>query len=104
MTMFTAEEFRKMTETEKVVALIRGIECFRLGNWDGCCCSHFSVRNVLVDICCGKGGEQAVRVSSASMDYRDEELLRPVMTEVIRQVTEQSGRSGKFAEHIFVDP
>lgn len=89
-----------MSETQKVVALIKELECWRLGNWDGCCCSRFSIRNVDVDISCGKGREQAVWVSSHSMDYDDKSLLRPIMAEVIRQVTEQSGRARPFAQYI----
>lgn len=102
--MFTAKESWKMSEPEKVAALIKEVGCWRLGNWDGCCCSRFSVRNVDVDISCGKGRDQGVWISSASMDYGeiehgDPELLRPIMSEVVRQLAEQSGRGGKFAEH-----
>ncbi|ESY89032.1 hypothetical protein X739_00610 [Mesorhizobium sp. LNHC220B00] len=94
------KEFRSMSETERVVALIKELECWRLGSWDGCCCSRFSLRNVDVKIRCGKGGdEQAVYVSSVSSDH-DDETLKPIMADVIRQVTEQSGRSGEFAQHI----
>lgn len=100
MTIFTVEQSWKMTEPEKVVSLIRLLECWRLGNWDGCCCSRFSIRGVDVDISCGKGGQQAVWVSSPSLDYMDKELLRPIMDEVIRQVTEQSGRGGSFAQFL----
>jgi hypothetical protein len=96
---FTVKESWRMTEPEMVVAIIREIGCWRLGNWCGCCCSRFSVRNVDVDISCGKGREQAVWISSQSMDYEDKELLKPIMAEVIRQVTEQSGRSGSFVEY-----
>jgi hypothetical protein len=81
------------------VALVREIKCWHLGNWDGCCCSQFSIRNVNVDISCGKGGEQAIRVWSNSMDYQDEADLRPIMDEVARQVAEGSGRGGVFAQY-----
>ena len=102
--MFNTEQSWKMREPEKVLALIKEIGVSRLGYWDGCCCSHFSIRNVNVSISCGKGGEQAVRVSSRSSDYGDvdhgdPELLRPIMDEVVRQLNEQSGRGGKFAEY-----
>ncbi len=96
--MFTADD--KMTEPQKVLAIIEELECWRLGNWDGCCCSHFSIRNVDVRISCGKGDEQAVWVSSRSFEYDDKELLRPILREVVRQVTEQSNRGGSFAEYI----
>lgn len=89
-----------MTETEKVVAIIRDVQCWRLGNWDGCCCCNFSVRNVDVDISCGKGREQAVWVSSVSDDYSVTGFLRPIMDEVVRQLAEQSGCSGTFAEYV----
>lgn len=88
-----------MSEPEKVVAIISEVQCRKLGNWDGCCCSNFSIRNVNVDISCGKGREQAVWVSSASGDYEDQSLLKPIMAEVIRQVTEQSARRGTFAQY-----
>lgn len=108
--MFTAEESWKMTEPDKVAALIREIGCWRLGNWDGCCCSNFSIRNVDVHISCGKGGPREVVISSGSMDYMDWETkktdpkrMQPIMDEVIRQVSEQSGRDGKFAEIIIID-
>lgn len=95
--MLTAEESWDMTEPQIVVALIREVECWRLGNWDGCCCSSFEIRNVRVDISCGKGREQAVWVSSESLDYP--QGLNPIMDEVIRQLTEQSGRGGSFARY-----
>lgn len=98
--VFSAPESWVMTETEKVVAIVRKVGCWRLGNWDGCCCSRFSVRNVDVEISCGKGREQAVWVSSKSLDYIDAAFLKPIMAEVIRQVTEQSGRGGVFAEYV----
>jgi hypothetical protein len=89
-----------MTEPEKVVALIREIGCERLGHWDGCCCSRFSVRNVDVEVSCGKGRRQAIWISSQSLDYADESMLEPIMAEVARQVIEQSGRGGEFAQCI----
>jgi hypothetical protein len=96
------KEWWKMSEPERIVWIIREVGCSTLGNWDGCCCSRFSVRNVDVDVSCGKGREQAVWVSGRSMDYATEESLRPIMTEVVRQVSEQSGRGPHFAEYIKV--
>lgn len=96
--MFSGEESWKMTETEKVVAIIKEVECWRLGYWDGCCCSEFSVRSVNVDIACGKGREKAVRISGGA-DH-DAETLKPIMAEVMRQVEEQSGRGPGFAQYI----
>jgi hypothetical protein len=90
-----------MTESEEVVSLIKEVGCWRLGNWDGCCCSRFSVRNVDVEIHCGNGMEQSIWVSSYSMDYDDDEaLLRPIMAEIVKQVTELSGRGGTFSQYI----
>lgn len=92
--MTLKDQFDKLTELEKVISLISDLKVWRLGNWEGCCCSQFSVRGVNVDISCGKGREQAVWVSSNSKN-----LLRPVMAEVVKQVTEHSNRSGKWAEY-----
>lgn len=89
----------KLSESEKVISIIQACGLQALGNWDGCCCSHFNLRGVDVEIGCGKGGEQAVWVSSKSMDHSDE-TLTPIMAEVIRQVSEQSNRSAPFAQHI----
>jgi hypothetical protein len=100
--MYTAEQSWEMTEPEKVVALIKEVQCWRLGNWDGCCCSSFSIRNVHIDISCGKGREQAVWIHSNSLDYpkgEDALLLTPVMDEVVRQLNEQSGRGDAFARY-----
>lgn len=96
------QEWWQLSETDRVVEIIKEVGCSVLGNWDGCCCCNFSIRNVEVDISCGKGGEQAVWVSSNSCDYDGEPTLRPIMDEVIRQVTEQSGRGGSFAQ--FFEP
>jgi hypothetical protein len=83
-----------------VVDLIREVGVIRLGNFDGCACCRFSVRDVDVEVGCGKGGERAVWVSSPSLEYwdgatangNDEALLRPIAEEVVRQVSEADGR------------
>lgn len=102
--MFTVEESWKMTEPEMVLALVRDLGLWRLGNWDGCCCSSFSIRNVNIDISCGKGREQSVCMWSGSMDYGMSEqdgqkLLQPVMNEVVTQLAEFSGRGGEFKQY-----
>lgn len=81
------------SETEMVVDLIRDVGVGRLGNFDGCICCEFKVRNVLVEISCGKGLDRGIWVSSGSMDYGDNldgkadiELLKPIAEEVQRQV------------------
>jgi hypothetical protein len=93
--MFTAEESWKMSEPEKVVAIIKEVGAWRLGNWDGCTCSHFSIRNVQIDVGCGKGSPRNVHVSSRSGDYDGENAaLRMIGEEVARQVQEaDDGRS-----------
>lgn len=91
-----------MTEVEKIVAIIKGLGCWNLGHWDGCCCSYFSIRNVDIRISCGKNGDQSVWVTSRSCDYDDVVQLRPVMAEIIKQLKEHSGRGGYFNENIFV--
>lgn len=104
--MYTREEGWKMSEPEKVLAIIKELGVWVLGNWDGCCCSKFSIRNVDVDIACGKGRNQGVYVSSDSMDYlnqdliMDEDLLRPIAEEVAKQCDEHAWRSKKFEYHI----
>lgn len=80
------------SEDRQVLDLIKEVTIYRLGNWDGCSCSHFSVRNVNVDISCGKGRDRGIFVHSNSMDYDDVELLRPIAEEVKRQVEECDGR------------
>ena len=100
--MFTTEESWNMSEPEKVVALIKEAEVWRLGNFDGCICSSFSVRNVDVQISCGKGQGRAIKVSSVSGDYYSErsgeygdpEMLRPIAEEVQRQILEKSDGRG----------
>jgi hypothetical protein len=84
--MFDAPQSWKMSEPEKVLTIIKEIECWRLGNWDGCLCSRFSIRNVDVEISCGKGRDRGIWVSSASLDYMDVKLLHPIAEEVQRQV------------------
>lgn len=100
--MFDTLQSWKMTETEKVVALIKEIGCGRLGNWDGCVCSGFEIRDVTVDISCGKGTPQAIRVYSRSMDYSGDAHFRPIADEVRRQIIEQSNRGGDWP--IFFGP
>ena len=94
-----------MEENQYVVALIKEVGIERLGNWDGCCCSRFSVRNVDVDISCGKGRDQGVWISSPSLDYydgirgNDRDLLRPIAEEIVRQLNKKSNRGGEFPIH-----
>jgi hypothetical protein len=92
--MFTIEESWKMSEPDMVLAIIKELGIYRLGNCDGCVCSSFSLRNVHVDISCGKGTDRAVRVYSYSGDYDEDHdrLLKPIAQEVQRQVEEADMR------------
>ena len=86
-----------MQEPEKVLAIIKELGIWRLGNCDGCMCSSFSLRNVHVDISCGKGPDRAVRVYSHSGDYESgdhDALLRPIAEEVKRQLEESGDGRG----------
>lgn len=83
-----SKEWHK-SEPEKVVDLIKEVGIHRLGRLDGCLCCFFSVRNVDIQIACGKGSERGVSVGSGSMDYEgDVEMLRPIAEEVRRQCEE----------------
>lgn len=92
--MFTAEESWKMSEPEMVTAIIKEIGIWRLGHCDGCMCCSFALRNVNIDVHCGKGQERAVRVYSSSGDYSDnhDEMLKPIAEEVQRQVKAADAR------------
>jgi len=87
-------------EHERIVELVREIGVWRLGNFDACVCSRFSIRSVEVEINCGKARPRGVRISSVAMDYwngssedgNNEILLRPIAEEVARQVAESDGR------------
>jgi len=98
--VFTVEESWKMNEPEKVLVLIKNIGVWRLGNCDGCMCCRFSLRNVDINVCCGKGGDRGVTISSRSLDYwdgvssngNDTKMLRPIAEEIARQVEEGDSR------------
>ena len=83
------------SEPELVLDLVKEVGAARLGNFDGCVCSRFEVRNVHVDICCGKGRDRGIYIWSHSMDYLEEdheEMLRPIAEEVARQVQKADER------------
>jgi hypothetical protein len=107
--MFDVQQSRKMQEHEMVLAIVKEVEVWRLGHFDGCCCCWFRVRDVQIDVSCGKGSERAVRVYSQSDDYWNENskspnevFLRPIAEEVARQV-EMSDHRGPLPLH-FHDP
>lgn len=97
--MFEPEQSWNMDEPQKVLALIKVVKVWRLANWDGCVCSRFSIRNVDVDISCGKGRARGVWVSSPSCDYWDgksadgnyEAMLRPIAEEIVSQIDDGRG-------------
>ena len=96
-------------ETNKILNLIKKNPCWELGNWDGCCCCDFSIRDVNFQISCGKGREKGVWVWSDNGDYHqsDEDhdnLLRPIAEEISAQCKECSTRSGDFPIHLFPPP
>ena len=78
---------------EEVLSLVKETGVGRLAGHDGCVCGFFSVRNVNVDIACGKGRDRGIWVYSNSMDYVEdtEEKLRPIAEEVKKYV-EDDGR------------
>lgn len=80
-----------------VLELIREVGLHRLGGFDGCMCTHFSVQRVDVDVSCRKssGGTKGfygttVRVHSRSLD-QDGAELEQVAREVAKQIHEQDG-------------
>jgi hypothetical protein len=62
----------KKTEPERVLDVIKEVGIHRLANLDGCICCSFEIRNVRVEVCCGKGGERGCRLSSRSLDYPED--------------------------------
>lgn len=96
---------RRSTPQDEVVDLIRGVGVHRLGYFDGCPCSSFSVLGVEVDISCGRGRKKGVWIVARSSDYWDFEtggmdlgMLRPIGEEVARQLDQLSNR-GPFEVH-----
>lgn len=85
-----------MNQTDRVVELIRTVGVRELGLLDGCICCRFSVRNVEVDISCGKGADREIIVGSRSLLYEDDAELRPVLEEVERQAIALNDRRGPF--------
>lgn len=78
--MIPKEEWWKLSESERVSYLIREVGPSRLGNFNGCICSSFSIRNVDFDLSCGKGGgPRGIVITSCSMDYREEADYHPII-------------------------
>ena len=89
--------FDLLNEPCRVDLLISAIGCSRLGNWDGCVCCKFSIRNVDVEIACGKGAKpQGVRVSTTHMDYTNRAMLEMIAETIVAQLEASSSRSGPW--------
>ncbi len=84
---------------ETVLSVIREVGIARLGYWDGCCCSSFSIKNVDVRISCGKSRERAVWITGRHSDYDGEQTLIPIMDEVMRQLADSCFVGVEFARH-----
>lgn len=80
---------------ETPAELIREVGIGRLCNFDGCTCSHFSVRSVNVDISCRKGRDgPLVHAWSSSPDFHDnQEALQAVVEEVVDQLEEYTAET-----------
>jgi hypothetical protein len=85
-------------EPQIVLEIIQAVGIHRLANFDGCLCGRFSLRNVDIDICCGKGRQRALWISSKSGDYDDnaQKKLRPIAEEVVRQVQDLNDGRGEM--------
>lgn len=69
-------------EVGLVVDLIRQVGVSMLCSRDGCTCGGFAVRNIEVEISCGKGEDRGVRVFSKHFDYEGlQDRLLPVARE-----------------------
>lgn len=81
-------------ENMRTAALIKDVGVESLGDFSECTCCDFKVRNVEVDISCGKGRERGLWISSPSLYYygEDPSLLKPIAEEVARQVEHSDGR------------
>ena len=88
-------------ENELVLDLIKEVGIHRLCDLDGCICSGFTVRNVTVDIACGKGRGRGIWVYSNSMDYdMNEGWLEPILAEVLRQAEALGDGRGPFKTYL----
>jgi hypothetical protein len=76
------------SEPQRVMDVIREVGVHRLANLDGCICSDFSIRNVEVEIRCGKSSApRGIRVSSQWREYMSGAVeLRVIADEVVRQL------------------
>jgi hypothetical protein len=89
----SAEPKLRPRETEVIIDLIREVGVCRLSLFDGCSCGGFTVRNVEVDICCGKGRDRGVWVSSPSLDWEfSKAALAAIADEVASQVEDADFR------------
>lgn len=90
-----------MAEVDSVLALIRDTGLHQLGDLEGCVCCSFNVRNIAVEVSCGKGTPRGIRVwhdevtrDGISKEDADEAFLRSVGEEVARQA--ETDRRGEM--------
>lgn len=79
------------TERGRVLDIVREVGVQRLSYFDGCACGGFTLRNVKVDISCGKGRDRGVWVSHRGDDHSPDDILA-IADEVASQVEECDGR------------
>ena len=86
----------KNPDIDHVLGLIKDQSIYQFSATDGCMCGGFELKEIHVDISCGKGLPRVVRVWSNSGDYGYEEeqevLFKDIEEEVRRQVMEADGR------------
>lgn len=92
------------SEPQRVLDVIKEMGIHRLANLDGCICSGFEIRNVEIDISCGRGRDRGCWVSSRSMDYPEDEvelakILAAVGEEVRRQIDDLHDGRGPMSVH-----
>lgn len=92
------------SEPQRVFDVIKEIGIHRLANLDGCICSSFEIRNVEINISCGKGGDRGCWISSRSIDYPESEVelakvLGDVGAEVLRQIDNLHDGRGPMPLH-----
>lgn len=92
------------SEPQRLLNLIREIGIHRLAAFDGCLCGSFEIRNVEIDISCGKGRDRGIWISSRSLAYPPSEgdlkqILYEVGKEVQRQIIALNDGRGPITVH-----
>lgn len=91
-------------EPQRVLEVLKEVGIHRLANFDGCLCGCFAIRNVKIEISCGKGADRGIKISSRSMDYPAsaeelEKVLCEVGNEVQRQIDDLHDGRGPIPVH-----